>query len=195
MYHGSPELLEHLRDRRVLVCVCGGIAVYKVASVVSTLAQAGCEVHVAMTESATKFVAPLTFQSLSGRAVYTSVWDAIDHADPQHVRLASGLDVALVAPCTMNMMASLATGRADDSVSTILAAVDRTETPVLLAPSMNASMWNQPATQRNLATLQSDGFAVVQPGEGWQACRTTGPGRMAEPDHLVEAMARTIAKK
>ena len=89
MYHGSPELLEHLRDRRVLVCVCGGIAVYKVASVVSTLAQAGCEVHVAMTESATKFVAPLTFQSLSGRAVYTSVWDAIDHADPQRPSMCS----------------------------------------------------------------------------------------------------------
>lgn len=195
MYHGSTELLERLRGRRVLVCVCGGIAAYKVASVVSTLAQADTEVHVAMTESATRFVTPLTFQSLSGRAVFTSVWDSIDQADPQHVRMAGDLDVALVAPCTMNMMAVLATGRADDAVSTILAAVDRTRTPVLLAPSMNANMWNQPATRRNLDTLQSDGFSVVQPDEGWQACRTSGPGRMVEPDHLVEAMAAAIGKK
>ena len=195
MYHGSPELLEDLHDRRVLICVCGGIAAYKACSVVSTLAQAGTEVHVAMTESAARFVTPLTFQSLSGRAVFTSVWDSIDQADPQHVRMAGGLDVVLVAPCTMNMMAVLASGRADDAVSTILSAVDRTQTPVLLAPSMNANMWNQPATRRNLETLQSDGFGVVQPEEGWQACRTSGPGRMVEPDHLVEAMATAVAKK
>ncbi|MCH2160818.1 MAG: phosphopantothenoylcysteine decarboxylase [Phycisphaerales bacterium] len=195
MYHGSPDLLEHLRDRRLLVCVCGGIAAYKVASVVSTLVQAGAEVHVAMTDSATRFVTPLTFQSLSGRAVFTSVWDSLDHADPQHVRLASGLDGVLVAPCTMNMLASLATGRADDAVSTILSAVDHSDTPVLLAPSMNANMWNQPATQRNLAVLKDDGYAIVQPGEGWQACRTMGPGRLPEPDELVEALAAAIAEK
>ena len=193
MYTGSSELLDRLRGRRFIVGICGGIAAYKVASVVSTLAQAGAEVNVAMTEAACRFVTPLTFQALSGRPVFTSVWDQHDQADPQHIRLTEGLDGALVAPCTMDMLAKLAGGWADDAVSTILAALDRRSTPVLLAPSMNAQMWNQPATQRNLATLADDGFNIIAPGEGWQACRTIGPGRLPEPDELVEALANALS--
>lgn len=193
MFAGNQELLERVRSKQLLVAVCGGIAAYKVAGVVSTLAQAGAEVHVAMTECATAFVGPLTFQALSGRPVYQGVLDQFDRADPQHTRLASELDGVLVAPCTMNMLAKLANGIADDGVSTLLAAIDRTKTPVVLAPSMNEAMWEQPSTQRNLTTLASDGFSIVSPGEGWQACRTVGTGRLPEPDRLVEALARIVS--
>jgi len=174
--------------KRVLVCVCGGIAAYKTATVVSRLAQAGASVTVAMTESATRFVSALTFQALSGRAVYTSSWEHIESQDPQHISLAKGLDAALVAPCTMDAMARLATGRADDVVSLILSAVDRSATPVLLAPAMNEVMWNQPATRRNAAVLRGDGYSFVGPGTGWQACRTVGAGRMSEPEEIVGAL-------
>lgn len=189
----APEgSLEILRGRRVLVGICGGIAAYKVCHVVSALAQAGTEVTVAMTDAATRFVTPLTFQALSGRPVFTSQWDQFDQADPQHVRLAHDLDVALVAPCTMNTVARLAHGFADDAVTAIVAAIDRVRTPVLVAPSMNAEMWGQPATARNLATLEQDGFSVIAPGTGWQACRRNGPGRLPEPASLIEAVAAAV---
>jgi len=139
---GRPEALrEHVAGRRVIVGIAGGIAAYKVATVVSRLAQAGAEVTVAMTEAATHFVAPLTFQALSGRPVYTSTWDHIESNDPQHISLGSAADLALIAPCTMDLMAKLAIGRTDDVVTLILSAIDRRKTPVLLAPSMNAAMW------------------------------------------------------
>ncbi len=193
MYQGDPATLAAFKGRRVAVGVCAGIASYKVAAVVSTLAQAGAEVVVAMTPDATRFVAPLVFQSLSGRPVIVSPWESATPGDPQHIRLASGLDACLVAPCTMDMLARLAGGRCDDSVSLLVASIDRARTPVVLAPSMNETMWRQPATQRNLATLRDDGFRIVAPGEGWQACRATGPGRLPEPDQLVEALASVLA--
>ena len=179
-----------VEGREILVCICGGIAAYKTATVVSRLAQAGARVTVAMTEAATRFVAPLTFQALSARPVHVSPWDHLDAMDPQHIALANRLDAALVAPCTMDCLARLATGRADDVVSLILSAVDRAKTPVLLAPAMNVVMWNQPATRRNLATLEADGFAFVGPGSGWQACREVGEGRMSEPEELLAAVAK-----
>ena len=193
MYTGSPELLKELKGRRILIGVSGGIAAYKAASVVSTLAQADVEVDVAMTDAACEFITPLTFQALSGKPVYTSVWDQHEQSDPQHIRLAGELDAALVAPCTMNMLGKLAGGRTDDAVSLLLSAINRAHTPVLLAPSMNDAMWNQPATQRNLATLESDGYTMIAPGEGWQACRTVGTGRLPEPDELVEALGRAVS--
>lgn len=185
----DPSVLaDRFGGRRLLLCISGGIAVYKVATVVSRLAQAGAEVTVAMTPAATKFVAPLTFQALSGRPVYTTPWEHIESHDPQHISLASSVDAVLVAPCTMDCMARLATGRTDDVVTLLLSAVDRATTPVLLAPAMNVTMWGQPATQRNAAQLDADGFAFVGPGEGWQACREVGTGRMSEPEAIVEAL-------
>ena len=178
----------------VLVGVTGGIAAYKTATLVSRLAQAGAKVTVAMTDSATKFVTPLTFQALSGRPVYTSQWDHLESSDPQHISLAKSLTAAVVAPCTMDFMAKLATGRTDDAITLILSAVDHKKTPVLLAPAMNQVMWSQPSTQRNLATLKSDGFAIIGPNDGWQACRTVGTGRMSEPDELFTALGRAIAR-
>ncbi len=192
--NASGEPAARLAGRRVVVGVCGGIAAYKTCAVVSALAQGGAEVMVAMTESATRFVAPLTFQALSGRAVFTSQWDQLDAADPQHVRLAEGLDAMLVAPCTMNTLARLVVGFADDAVTSIIAAVDRTRVPVLLSPSMNAEMWNQPATRRNLENLREDGFRIVEPEVGWQACRRHGAGRLPAPSALVSALADAVGR-
>jgi phosphopantothenoylcysteine decarboxylase/phosphopantothenate--cysteine ligase len=192
----DPSVLaERFGGRRLLVCICGGIAVYKVATVVSRLAQAGAEVTVAMTPAATKFVAPLTFQALSGRPVYTSAWDHIESQDPQHISLASRADAALVAPCTMDCLARLATGRTDDMVTLLLSAVDRAKTPVLLAPAMNVTMWGQPATQRNIRQLEADKFDFVGPGDGWQACREVGTGRMSEPAAIVDGLAGVLAAR
>jgi phosphopantothenoylcysteine synthetase/decarboxylase len=178
--------------RSILVGVTGGIAAYKTCTIVSRLVQAGCQVTVVMTESATRFVGPMTFQALSGNHVYTSSWEHIESKDPQHVSLASGVDACVVAPCTMDCMARLAHGMGDDVVSLILAAVDRSRTPVLLAPAMNATMWAQPTTQRNARQLVEDGYQLVGPGDGWQACRQVGPGRIAEPEVLIEMLAKVI---
>jgi phosphopantothenoylcysteine synthetase/decarboxylase len=183
------------RGRRVLVGVTGGIAAYKTAVVVSRLVQAVAEVTVAMTEGATRFVAPLTFQALSGRPVYTSPWEHIEAQDPQHIALAERTELAIVAPCTMDCLARLAGGRSDDVVSLILSAIDRRKTPVLLAPAMNSVMWSQPATQRNLTTLREDGYRIIGPEDGWQACRQVGPGRMSEPEAILEAAAGLLARK
>lgn len=187
------HLAEQFGSKRVVVCVTGGIAVYKAATIVSRLAQAGAEITVIMTEPATRFVTPLTFQALSGRPVYTSPWQHVESNDPQHISLAASADAVVVAPCTMDALARLATGRADDMVSLVLSAVDRGETPVLLAPAMNEVMWSQPATQRNVQTLIDDGFRFVGPAEGWQACRRVGPGRMAEPGEVVSALTALLS--
>ncbi len=193
---GQGASVESLRPRvsgkRILVGVTGGIAAYKVATVVSRLAQAGAQVTVAMTEAATKFVTPLTFQALSGRPVYTSAWEHIESSDPQHVSLATASDLAVVAPCTMDCLAKIATGRTDDVVTLILSAIDRAKTPVLLCPSMNAAMWGQASTQRNVKQVAADGFELVGPDEGWQACRTVGTGRMTEPEDILLAVAARI---
>jgi phosphopantothenoylcysteine decarboxylase/phosphopantothenate--cysteine ligase len=184
--------MDALTDKHILVGVTGGIAAYKTCTLVSRLAQAGASVTVAMTPAATKFVGPITFQALSGNPVYTSAWDHIESSDPQHISLARSMHAAIIAPCTMDCMARLAHGFTDDVVTLILSAIDRAKTPVLLAPSMNAAMWGQPATQRNLATLQSDGYTIVGPAEGWQACRTTGAGRMVEAEDLRTAIEQAL---
>lgn len=194
----DPASLDALRPsvagRRIIVGVGGGIAAYKVCSVVSALAQAGADVTVAMTDGATRFVTPATFEALSGRAVYTSIWERVEHHDPQHIALSRGAALMLVAPCTMDLLARLASGRADDIVSLLVASIDRARCPVLLAPSMNDVMWTQPATQRNVSTLEADGFRIVSPEVGWQACRTVGTGRLPEPGELLDAIAASMPR-
>ncbi len=177
------------------MCVTGGIAAYKSATLVSRLAQRGAEVTVCMTDAATRFITPLTFQALSARPVYTSQWEHVESHDPQHISLARTADLAIVAPCTMDCMAKLATGRTDDVVTLMLSAIDRASTPVLLAPAMNEVMWAQPSTQRNAKQLEADGFTLIGPAEGWQACRAVGPGRMVEPEDLVEHAASLLARQ
>jgi phosphopantothenoylcysteine decarboxylase/phosphopantothenate--cysteine ligase len=147
-----------------------------------------------MTEAATRFIAPLTFQALCGRPVYTSQWEHIESSDPQHISLARTAELMLIAPCTMDMLAKLAHGRSDDVVSLIASAIDLKRQPILLAPSMNEIMWNQPATQRNLAQLREDGFEIIAPEAGWQACRTEGVGRLPEPEQLLAAVQDRLAR-
>ena len=175
-----------MAGKHVVLGVCGGIAAYKSAALTSKLAQAGARVTVLMTPSATRFVTPLTFQALSANPVYTTPWDHAENSDPQHIAHASRADLAIVAPCTMDCLARLALGRADDVVTLVLSAIDRRSTPVLLAPAMNEIMWSQPATQRNAELLKSDGYDFIGPAEGWQACRAVGPGRMSEPESILE---------
>lgn len=189
----SAPTTPSFEGKRIVLGVCGGISAYKSAALTSRLAQGGALVTVLMTESATRFVTPLTFQALSGRPVYTSMWDHVESDDPQHIATARGADLAIVAPCTMDCMARLATGRTDDVVTLVLSAIDRTKTPVILAPAMNEVMWSQPATMRNLETLREDGFGFVGPDSGWQACRAVGPGRMAEPESILDAIAARLA--
>lgn len=188
------DLATSVKGRRIVIGVTGGIAAYKTCTVVSRLAQAGAQVTVLMTENATRFVTPLTFQALSANPVYTSAWEHVESKDPQHVSLARDAALVLIAPCTMDCMAKLAHGMTDDIVALVLSATDRRKTPVLLAPSMNDAMWNQPSTQRNLQTLIADGFEIIGPGEGWQACRTNGTGRMSEPEVLLEAVRNKLRK-
>lgn len=191
----TPQpVVDAVRARRIIVGVTGGIAAYKTATVVSRLAQAGAEVTVCMTESATRFVQPLTFQALSARPVYTSLWQHEEASDPQHIALADRAHAVLVAPCTMDCLARLAGGLADDVVTLVVSAIDRAKVPVLLAPSMNAVMLAQPSTRRNLRTLEGDGFRIVGPGEGWQACRHVGAGRMSEPEELLSALSAALSE-
>jgi phosphopantothenoylcysteine decarboxylase/phosphopantothenate--cysteine ligase len=181
--------------RRLLIGLSGGIACYKTATVVSRLTQAGAETTVLMTEAATRFVTPLTFQALSGRPVYTNQWSHVESQDPQHISLARSAEAMLIAPCSMDLLAKLAMGRTDDVVSLIVSAMDRSTQPVLLAPSMNAVMYRQPATQRNLGQLEADGFTLIDPSSGWQACRTEGVGRLPEPEALIDAVCDAVSSR
>lgn len=172
-----------LSGYEVVVGVCGGIAAYKVASLVSALVQRGAGVSVAMTAAAQRFITPLTFQSLTARQVFTDLWEAENYHDPQHLNLTEAADLFIVAPATANMIGKMACGLADDLLSTMMLSA---ACPVLLAPAMNTRMWENPIVQKNLESLRSRGYQVTPPGEGWLACRTIGAGRMAEPQQILD---------
>ncbi len=178
-----------LAGYEVLACVCGGIAAYKVCEVVSRLVQRGAGVTVAMTRSARKFVGPTTFQALTGRSVLTNLWSAADPDDVQHIALTGASDLVLVAPATANVIGKIAAGIADDVVTTLVISAG---SPVILAPAMNDRMWANPIVQGNVATLKQHGFAMVGPGEGWLACRSIGPGRMAEATEILETIVARL---
>lgn len=176
----------------VLVCVCGGIAAYKVGYVVSELVQRGAGVTVAMTRAARRFVGPLTFQSLTGRAVLTDIWKAPEPTDAQHIRATSRANLIIVAPATANTIARLANGFADEIVSTLVLSA---ASPVLLAPAMNDRMWSNPMVQTNVTKLRELGFRFVGPCSGWLACRSIGEGRMAEPQAIVAEAVSMLREK
>lgn len=181
-----------LNGFEIVVGICGGIAVYKVCSVVSELVQRGAAVTCVMTKSATKFVGPLTFEALSGRKVLTSLWKPQYAYDTQHIKLTDAADLFVVAPATADMIGKVAGGLADDLLSTLLTAVD---CPVLLAPAMNDRMWNNPAVAANVAKLGEFGYHTVGPGAGWLACRTVGFGRLEEPATIVESIVKLLPEK
>ena len=174
-------------DRKVIVAITGGVAGYKVATLVSRLVQSDAAVRVLMTDAATRFVGPLTFESLTGQNVITSIWQSPEHRESPHVALARWCDLLIVAPASADIIAKLAAGICDDIVSLVSCALPGT-TPVLLAPAMNEQMWSNPVTQRNVSTVKGIlGYHCVGPTEGWQACRTNGPGRMSEPQDIEQA--------
>jgi phosphopantothenoylcysteine decarboxylase/phosphopantothenate--cysteine ligase len=175
-----------LERYEVLLCVTGGIACYKAADLCSKLVQAGAGVNVALTDAAMQFVGAITFQSLTNRRPYTSMWQSIEYYSAQHVSLTELADLMILAPATANMLAKMANGVADDLVSTMMLSVTG-ECPILVAPAMNTRMWNAPAVRQNVEKLTGWGVRFVGPGEGRLACGTVGPGRMAEPAEIMAA--------
>lgn len=178
--------LDALAGREIVVGVTGGIAAFKTATIVSRLVQAGSGVSVVMTENAAKFVTPLTFQTLTGRPTYTDLFMSPEVYHGEHIALADRAELVLVAPATANCLAKLAQGLADDLLSTLLLAID---VPLLLAPAMNSRMWLHPAVQANVKTLGNRGVRFIGPEEGRLACGATGPGRMAEPEAVLQVIA------
>lgn len=170
---------------RVLLGVGGGIAAYKSADLVRRLRERGCEVRVVMTEAATAFVSPLTFQALSGHPARTALLDPGAEAGMGHIELARWADLLLFAPATADLMARLAAGLADDLPTALVLAC---AAPLFLAPAMNQRMWLHPATQENAARLRARGVRILGPAEGSQACGDQGPGRMLEPAAIAEAV-------
>lgn len=179
-----------LADRRVLLCVTGGIAAYKAVELVRRLRDAGADVQVAMTDAAQRFVGAQTFQAVSHRPVRTSLWDAAAEAAMGHLELARWAQQVLVAPASANTLAKLAHGFADDLVTTLCLA---TTAPVAVAPAMNHRMWLHPATQANVDTLRARGVQVIGPDDGPLAEGESGPGRLREPDLIVAALAAAPA--
>lgn len=175
-----------MNGKNILLCVSGGIAVYKAAALTSKLKQAGAHVKVVMTDSAQKFVAPVTFQALSGEPVYTDTFDEKDPSKIAHIDIADWADLVIVAPATANMIAKMANGIADDMMSTVLLAGIA---PRWVVPAMNVNMYAHPAVQRNMETLKSFGYRFIEPGEGYLACGYTGKGRMEEPEVIAQLVA------
>ena len=175
-----------LQGRRVLLCVTGGVAAYKAVELVRRLRDAGAEVQVAMTDAAQRFVGAQTFQAVSHLPVRTSLWDANAEAAMGHLELARWAQQVVVAPATANTIAKIAHGLADDLVSTLCLA---TTAPIAIVPAMNHRMWLHPATQANIATLRARGVQVIGPDDGPLAEGESGPGRMREPQAIVQALA------
>jgi len=172
-----------LKNREILVAVCGGIAAYKVADVVSKLVQSGAGVTVAMTAEAQKFITPLTFEALSGRKVRTGTFEMVESSDPQHIAMTERAELMLVAPATANIVAKAAHGICDDLVSLLIAAA---ACPVVFAPAMNNRMWDNPIARENVARLKTFGYRFIGPDSGWLACRNQGPGRLEDPAEIVK---------
>src|ERR687884_1334353 len=183
---------ESFSGKRVALGVTGGIAAYKAAEILRGLQRAGCIVRVAMTKRACEFITPLTFRALSGSHVIVDDY-APDNPDPiAHITFSQSVDLLIVAPATANIIAKFANGIADDFLtSTYLAS----NAPVIIAPAMNTTMWNHPATRRNLRQLRADGVRIVEPDAGEMACGTFGPGRLSEPERIVAAALEILGEK
>ncbi len=182
-----------LAKKKLVFGISGGIAAYKTAELLRRAQELGAQIDVVMTESATRFVTPVTFQALSGRPVYTDLWDARVPNNMAHIQLSRQADAILVAPASTNFMARLAQGMADDLLSTLCVA--RGLCPLLVAPAMNREMWLHPATQRNVEQLRRDGVHILGPGCGDQACGETGDGRMLEPQQLLAELVAFFQPK
>jgi phosphopantothenoylcysteine decarboxylase/phosphopantothenate--cysteine ligase len=187
----APEL----GGKHIILGLSGGIACYKAAELCRAMIKAGATVQVVMTEAAEQFITPVTMQALSGRPVFTSQWDSREDNNMAHINLSREADAILIAPCSADFVAKLLHGRADDLLSLMCLARPMETVPLLVAPAMNREMYAHPATQRNLAQLQSDGATVLGVGCGFQACGETGDGRMLEPDELLQDLIAFFTPK
>ena len=186
------RLSARLLNKRILLIVGGGIAAYKTPELVRQLVKEGADVQCLLSKSGSEFVTALTLASVSGNKVYQNLFDLTDETEMGHIQLSRNADLVLVAPATADLMAKMAQGFANDLASTALLATDK---PVMIAPAMNVRMWLHDATQRNLETLKNDGITIINPNEGDMACGETGPGRMAEPVEIMEAVAEALMPK
>ena len=184
--------MENLSGKTVLLGITGGIAAYKMANVASALRKTGAEVHCILTQNATQFITPLTFETLSNNRCIVDTFDRNFQYDVAHVSLAKKADVILIAPATANVIAKLAHGLANDMLTTTVLAA---RCPKLIAPAMNTAMLENPATQENLATLRRYGFTVIEPATGMLACKDVGSGKLPEPEVLCEEIYRVIARE
>ena len=181
-----------LNGKHIILGITGGIAVYKSAELVRLLKKQGARVSVVMTEGAKEFVTPLTFATLSGEPVHDSLWLNRAGVDSNiaHINLSREADAMLIAPCTANVMAKIAHGMSDDLLSNLVLARERGACPLAIAPAMNVQMWDNPATQRNLAQIIQDGIHVFGPAHGEQACGEIGAGRMLEPAEILSLLPK-----
>jgi phosphopantothenoylcysteine decarboxylase len=175
----------------IIIGVSGGIAAYKTAALVSSLVQKGHGVSVVMTRSARRFIGPATFRALTGRPVVSGSFDQ-HYPLGAHIELADKADLLCIAPASADIVAKAACGLADDLLSTLLLSFTG---PIIFAPAMNSAMWEKPAVQRNIKTLRADGHHIIDPQSGWQSCRRTGIGRLADPADIESAIERVLAQK
>ena len=183
-----------LRGKHIVLGLTGGIACYKAAELTRAFIKEGATVQVVMTQAATQFITPVTMQALSGRPVFTDQWDARIASNMPHIDLTRDADMLVIAPCSADVMFKLAHGACDDLLSTLCVARPA-HLPLLVAPAMNVEMWQNPATQRNVAQLKADGIRLLGPDAGDQACGETGMGRMLEPEQLLEEVVAAFQPK
>lgn len=179
-----------MNGKRILLIIGGGIAAYKIPQLIRLIRGSGMSVTPVLTRAGAEFTTAMTVSVLAGEAVHEGLFDIQSEAEIGHIQLSRNSDLVVVAPATANLMAKMANGLADDLASTLLLATDKR---VLLAPAMNVRMWNHPATQRNLATLRGDGILTIGPDEGDMACGEYGPGRMAEPEAILDAIQAALS--
>ena len=184
--------MEKLTGKTVILGITGGIAAYKMANVASGLRKSGANVHVIMTKNATEFITPLTFETLTNNRCIVDTFDRNFQYDVAHISLAKAADLILIAPATANVIAKLAHGQADDMLTTTVLAA---KCKKLVAPAMNTAMLENPITQDNLKTLAHYGFGIIQPAVGLLACKDIGSGKLPEPEVLLDAIARELARE
>lgn len=185
-------VLSMLKDKRILIGIGGGIAVYRVAELSRMLIKAGMQVRCVMTRSACEFVTPMTFEALTGEKIHTELFDLTGEREMGHIKLARWADAVLIAPATASLLARLAHGVADDLLTTIMQVCEK---PVLLAPAMNTSMWESAATQNNIAVLKQRGLSVVGPESGELACGESGAGRLSELQAIISALKPLLTEQ
>ena len=187
---GASKRGEWMLGKRILLIVGGGISAYKIPQLIRLIRAEGASVTPVLTAAGAQFITPMTLSVLAGEPVHDTLWDRNSEAEIGHIQLSRNADLVVVAPATADMMARMAQGQANDLASTLLLATDKR---VLIAPAMNVRMWDHPATQRNLSTLQSDGILSVGPDSGDMACGEYGPGRMAEPEAILAAIRDALS--